>query len=665
MCGISGIINPSGFIVSELFKMTNIIKHRGPDDEGYVVFKNIGEPPVCLGGSSTPREAYLSAFSYKPTSSIESFELQKVQVAFGHRRLSILDLSPAGHQPMSYANGKYWIVLNGEIFNYIEVRQNLLKLGYQFISNSDTEVILAAYEEWGIDCQHHFNGMWAFVIFDCEKNEIFMSRDRFGIKPLYYYFAPNDSFLFGSEIKQFTVYSGWEAILNHQRAYDYLLYALTDHTDETMFQGVYHLPAGCYYKTCVSDLKPNNKKKINYLKWYSPSNDKYKGTFEEAKEKFGELFKSAVNLHLRSDVRVGSALSGGLDSSAIVSYVNILLKNQGKADLQKTFSSCSTDLRFDEKKWIDEVVKYTKVDASYVYPNGVDVFNLSERILWHQDEPYQSQSVFLGYKVFEMAKDKQVFVLLNGQGADEYLSGYGALRSLRLIKLLKEIKLKQLLSEYETNSPFQSSIKLIKLVISATVPRLIKRILRDRLYYYKLKNNFDFDILKVNGSNKNPLPFINTAFEISQHKLLHDPLPRYLRWEDRNSMAHSIEARVPFLDYRLVEFTTQLPIEYLDKKNESKRILINALKGIIPEVIRNRKDKKGFITPEQRWFTEDYKKDFLELFEKNVDYSQGIINKTNTLKYLKKMQNGVVPFNYNYWRLISFCIWMKVFKVKI
>jgi asparagine synthase (glutamine-hydrolysing) len=667
MCGIAGIINYNGFPYSEIIKMTNIIRHRGPDDEGFVIQNKNYEKILVYGGSDTPTGVCNSSFTFAPKNKITDNKTEKAVLAFGHRRLSILDQSPAGHQPMSYANNRYWIVFNGEIYNYLEIKEELIKRGYHFCSNSDTEVVLASYAEWQDECQHKFNGMWAFVIYDSEKKEIFMSRDRYGIKPLYYWFSPDGSFCFGSEIKQFTVLSGWNANLNHQRAYDYLFYALTDHTDETMFRGVFHIPAGCCFKSEITKIKVEKQNKIDYTRWFIPEYIGYNDSFEKAKEEFKELFKAAVDLHLRSDVPVGSALSGGLDSSAIVSYVNILLRQKGKTELQKTFSSCSIDKRYDEKIWIDEVVKHTAVDAHFVFPEGQNIFNLTEKIIWHQDEPYQSQSAYLSYHVFEKAKKENVIVLLNGQGADEYLSGYGAFKIFRHRQYLKKFKIDKIFKEMREKGLFQKWLYILKLLY-AEMPLIISEKISCHSKHYREYQKL-FLRSKLNYKKIHPYRLIpykqRTIFEIAHHQLLFAPLQKYLRWEDRNSMAHSVEARVPFLDYRLVEFTTQLPIDYLDDENATKKILIQALKGILPEVIRNRKDKKGFITPEQRWFTEDFYNEFIAYFKNNVQYAQGIINEKYAIEYMEKVKKGDIEFDYTYWRIISFCIWMKVFNVTL
>ncbi len=382
-----------------------------------------------LGSSDTALDSWSSEELYAPKTDIKGLSYE-ANVGFGHRRLSILDLTPNWHQPMCTKDERYWITYNGEVYNYLEVRDELITLGHSFETDTDTEVILSAYQEWGIACQHRFNGMWAFAIYDRQEKTIFLSRDRFGIKPLYYWFSPEGDFYFASEIKQFTVLPGWKAILNKERALDYLYFALTDHTEETLFAGVYLVPPSNFIFENIEKLK-SNRSKFKTEQWYTIKTEDSKLSFEEARKQFLDKFKDSINLHLRADVSIGSALSGGLDSSSIVSYINVLLKQENKPELQKTFSSCSEDLRFDERIWMEEVVKETLVDGHYVYPKGEDVFKLTDKLIWFMDEPYQSQSAFLGYHVFEEAKKNNVIVLLNGQGADEYLSGYGKFRYIR------------------------------------------------------------------------------------------------------------------------------------------------------------------------------------------------------------------------------------------
>jgi asparagine synthase (glutamine-hydrolysing) len=444
--------------------------------------------------------------------------------------------------------------------------------------------------------------------------------------------------------------------LNKPRALDYLYHAQTDHTEESLFKGVYSIPPSHYVFLDVEKVK-ENVFKLEPVKWYNVNIIKSKQTFKEAKNEFLNKFKDSVELHLRADVPIGSALSGGLDSSSIVSYINILLKKENKTDLQKTFSSCSEDPRYDERSWMEEVVKETLVDGHYVYPKGEDVFKLTEKLIWFMDEPYQSQSAFLGYHVFMEAKKNNVVVLLNGQGADEYLSGYGAYKRIRQNNLIKKFEFKQLYAEI--NKPI-SFIRFILVSILNKFPS-VKQKISPNIQFKNVINH------KILGAKSGILNYnnINCHVNISKMQLLVDPLPRYLRWEDRNSMAHSVEARVPFLDYRLIEFVHSLPLNYLDAPHQSKHILVEALKGILPEKVRNRKDKKGFITPEQKWFMTEFCDDFIKLFEDNVIYAKGTIDKQEGIKYLNNMQKGKVPFDYSYWRITLFCVWMKTFNVEI
>jgi asparagine synthase (glutamine-hydrolysing) len=454
--------------------------------------------------------------------------------------------------------------------------------------------------------------------------------------------------------------------LNKKRAYDYLYYSLTDHTEETLFENVFCLQPGHYFYGNLDDiLTQSPKKKIITSRWYVPLNMLFRGTFNEARDLFLERFKEAMSLHLRADVSVGSALSGGLDSSSIVSYVNVLLKQQGKSELQKTFSSCSFDEKYDEKKWIEEVVKATGVESYFVYPDGKDVFNLTEKLVWHMDEPYQSQSVFLGYHVFKKARESNVVVLLNGQGADEYLSGYTDFKVLRQKKLFKCLKIKTLFKELNSFSEFST---IFKAILIDAMPKSIRYFLSTKTKYHKkLDTIIEFKQLVKNKKH----PYTNKKYsksnhiDISKFQLFHDPLQRYLKWEDRNSMAHSVEARVPFLDYRLVEFAQSLPLEFLDAPSQTKKILVDSMKGILVEKVRKRKDKKGFITPEERWLMNDYPEEFIKLIESTVKYSKGIIKKEEAVNYIRSMQKREIEFDYSYWRIIQFCIWMKVFDVQL
>ncbi|MEN6621164.1 MAG: asparagine synthase (glutamine-hydrolyzing) [Smithella sp.] len=484
MCGISGFISSQPQPASLVWLMSDLIRHRGPDDEGFVLFMDFASEPVIAGGPDTPEQSWQAKVAYAPAKRREQVSDELVQLAFGHRRLSIIDLSPLGHQPMSYQAGRFWITYNGEIYNYAELRCELESFGHTFLSLSDTEVILAAYAQWGADCLSRFNGMWAFAIYDSQREEIFLARDRFGVKPLYYWIAPNGAFCFASEIKQFTVFPGWVARVNHQRAYDFLVRSLTDHTDETLFAGVYQLQPGYAMRLRLGEWHPDSTGRLPVEKLYELKPDFFSGSFTEAALEFRKRLKDAVYLRLRADVPVGSCLSGGLDSSAIVCLMNRLLHEKGAKDLQRTFSACSDVKRFDERYWIDQVVRMTGVDANYVYPSMQNLFKESSAITWHQDEPFGSTSIYAQWNVFRLAAQNGVKVMLDGQGSDEQLAGYHGYFGARFADLFRKGRLLRLWQEMQDTrsihgySEIQSMSELVRMMLPQSMKGCLKKILR-------------------------------------------------------------------------------------------------------------------------------------------------------------------------------------------
>jgi len=668
MSGISGIIKANSVKVKDILSMTSIIRHRGLDDEGYLLIDD-QDNIHCAGGIDTPVIVWNSHYAYSPTIKTETLWERTFNLAFGHRRLSILDSSPAGHQPMSLKNGRFWITFNGTIYNYLDIKNELQKIGYQFISGTDTEVVLAAYAEWGAECLNRFVGMWAFAIYDHKLKEIFLARDRYGIKPIYYWFSPEGHFCFASEIKQFTVCRGWESKMNKPRVYDQLIYSFTDHTNETMFAGVYQLPSGSYFVSAIDKIKPVFNGQINYQKWYLLKYQSFKGSFKEAAELFKELFNQSVKEHLNADVPVGTALSGGLDSSSIVCAVNRILRTNGRLELQKTFSSCYVDERYSEKNWMDEVINHTKVDPHFAYPNLEELFSLTSDIIWHQDEPYQSQSAFLAYNLYRLSSENGVKVLLNGQGADEYLGGYGQFTAARYANMLKQFRICRLFVDVKNSRKINpiSNLTLFKGIAFSLLPPCVIRNIR------KVNSSHDnikkiINIKWLDSEYMHPLDSIPLGYksipEISKHYTFYSTLPKYLRWEDRNSMAHSVEARAPFLDHRLVEFAYNLPDEFLESDGITKRILREAMTGILPEKIKNRKDKKGFITPEELWVKNENPVLFRQKISEAIDMTGGII-KPEALIYFDNIIKGKVKFDYTYWRLIIFNEWVQKFHIKM
>ena len=451
MCGVSGFFSITPETANVVGQMTDLIRHRGPDDEGFVLFQSLSAMPRICGGQDTPSDAYQAGTAYAPKEKLNTLSDYPVALALGHRRLSIVDLSPMGHQPMSSADGRYWIVYNGEVYNHVELRAELEACGYQFVSHSDTEVIIAAYREWGKEAVTRFNGMFGFLIYDREQCSLFVARDRFGVKPLYYQ-VTESGIAFASEIKQFTVLPHWQAQMNGQRVYDFLNWGITDHTDETLFAGVFQLRGGQALELDLQAITDGRQHyvaggKLPVFSWYQLKPQPFVGTMSDASEQFRDKLVDAVRLRLRADVPVGSCLSGGLDSSSIVCIANQLLREQDAHSLQKTFSACADVAKFDERKWIDIVVNATDVDAHYVYPALSGLFDEAPAITWHQDEPFGSTSIYAQWSVFRLAAEQKVKVMLDGQGADEQLAGYHGFFGPHLATLFKSLRWTTLLQE--------------------------------------------------------------------------------------------------------------------------------------------------------------------------------------------------------------------------
>ena len=671
MCGLTAIVAPTAVPLASLVHAAmRLVAHRGPDDEGYALFSAQLDVQTIAGSEHTPSACYRHDAPYAPRKALDT-GAPAARVALGHRRLSILDVSPAGHQPMCSSDGRYWIVYNGEIYNYVELRAELATLGYSFRTQTDTEVMLAAYDKWGEDCLQHFNGMFAFVLLDRQNGRLFAARDRFGVKPLYYWVSPQGFIFFGSEIKQLSCFPGWAPRLNSQRAYDFLNWALLDHTDETMFEGVYQLRGG---EAFALDLRapgaatPGSRLPVN--RWYELRPREFRGSLADAGQEFRRALTDSVRLRLRADVPVGSCLSGGLDSSSIVCVMNELLRKQDAQALQKTFSACAAVKRFDERDYIDEVVRHTGTDAHYIYPDLEALFPLLDRITWHQDEPFGSTSIYAQWNVFRLAADNQVKVMLDGQGADEQLAGYhnyfaprfgGLLRDGRLLALWREM-------QAATSQHGYSRSWGLKQALNNVLPEYLRQPLR-RLAGKPDTGTPWLDMNRLGAVPSDPFLQAGTAKAISVRAMSHSQLaatslPMLLHWEDRDSMAHSIEARVPFLDYRLVEFVLGLPDEFKISEGTTKRALREGMRGLLPERVRTRVDKLGFVTPEEVWIREQSPDAFRKALRDAIDASGGII-KDGTLALLERTISGQQPFSYLIWRLISFGAWMRVFSLRI
>lgn len=670
MCGISGLLSPTQVDLAALRRMTDLIRHRGPDDEGYALFGR--DAVACLAGRDTDPTASGVGVPYRPTGLLEDRHASSPTLAFGHRRLSIVDLSPLGHQPMCCRRGRYWIAFNGEIYNHVELRAELERSGHTFISHTDTEVILAAYAQWGADCLAHFNGMWALALYDTDERTLLLARDRFGVKPLYYWVAPDGTLAFGSEIKQFTALEGWQAALNGQRAYDFLVHGLSDHSDETMFRGVFQLRPG--HRAVLRDdsrrsLRPGGR--IESRRWYDLTVRRFEGSFSDAVQGFRQRFVDAVRLRLRADVPVGSCLSGGLDSSSIVGTIHQLLQSAGGAEpkQQRTYSACSTVRRFDERQWMDEVVRHTGVDAHFVYPSLDGLLSDGTAITWHQDEPFGSTSIYAQWHVFKLAAEDGIKVMLDGQGADEQLAGYhmffgarlGALaRGMRWIEFMREVAAIRRRHGYRKAA-------LLRYTAPHVVPAAVLDWGKRRAGYSHQAPGW-LNLAGIDALPANPFQasgaFDASVQSLSVSQLTASNLQMLLHWEDRNSMAHSIESRVPFLDYRLVEFVVGLPDEFKLFRGVTKRVLRESMRAAIPASIVERMDKLGFATPEEFWVREQAPHVFRQQMEGALDAARGIFDADALRTEVDAIIDGTRAFSFLPWRIANFGQWYEAFSLK-
>jgi asparagine synthase (glutamine-hydrolysing) len=605
MCGISGIISKDWTSIdkNELKRINDIIFHRGPDSEGFYLHKNLG---------------------------------------FGHRRLSILDLSPLGHQPMNYLD-KYCITYNGEIYNYIEIRAELLQNGYHFVSESDTEVILAAYDFWGISCLNKFNGMWSFAIHDVEKDKVLFSRDRFGIKPFYY--KENISqFVFGSEIKQL-LNSDKPNLLNENILLESMLTHIDNHTEETYFKGIYSLPSSSYM---IYDLKTNERTIDKYYKLNINPEIQHKAE-EELVLEFKDLFSDAIKLRLRSDVVVGTSLSGGLDSSAISAIASAEYTKKSKEKFI-AINAKSIDDRNDESVFAKIVADKLNLDLNVVMPTYEDFLKTIDDVIYTQEEPFGSPSMFMGWHVFQKARELNCTVMLNGQGSDEILLGYERYFTSTLNFNKPFSQLKEIINQNK-NSRLSLLNTLGYYVYFRSFFIRKMRLKNKSLLKSEFKKNKYFNVVKKSSES------YSSPYKLQQFEITELQLPHLLRYEDRNSMRHSIETRLPFLDYRLVEFCVSLPLSLKIKEGWTKYILRKGINDLMPESIVWRKNKFGFESPDRIWLS------------KYNDQMIKEIKNSKVLNYYCDMD--VLSSKYksmslkDKWMYFNVARWENVFKIKI
>jgi asparagine synthase (glutamine-hydrolysing) len=578
MCAIAGLLQPPDEAVDGrlLAAMMQAQVHRGPDGEGYVLLS-----------SQSPDKAHVAGRTLRDL----SYPQGRYSIGLAHRRLAVIDVSDAGHQPMASADRRDWITYNGEIYNFVEVREELCRLGHEFRSASDTEVLLAAYRQWGLGCLDKLNGMFAFALWDGVGRRLVCARDRLGEKPFYYSWE-RGRLAFASELKGLLPALTARTV-NQRLAYAYLDGGRLDFSRDTFLEQVQQLEPAHYLILDNGQLAQGR-----YWQLAGKRTERSAGG-EAMREQFRELLTDAVRLRLRSDVAVGSCLSGGLDSSAVVCLKQEIL---GRPK-QKTFSACFAEGRFDERRFIEEVVRARGLDTHYTIPDPKELSVVLDRLVWQQDEPFGSTSIFAQWTVMRLVSESGVKVVLDGQGADELLGGYHGFFGAFFADLLRAGRWAQALRQWlayrrlHGRLPPQALANFGRALLPASsVQRMRDLVARNHLW-------MNGDFARRWRCPEPPDIAASSAVTALQHRLLtRHGLRALLRAEDRNSMAFGVEARLPFLDHRLVEWAYGLDKAWMLRDGWTKILLRESLGGILPPVIQWRSDKMGFATPEDEWF---------------------------------------------------------------
>lgn len=600
MCGIAGIIQKktsSMDLNASMLQMLQKIQHRGPDGEGIFM---------------------------------------ETSLALGHRRLAILDLSKDGIQPMHSACGNHIIVFNGEIYNYLEIKSELIQKGHQFSSKTDTEVILQAYQEWGEACVQHFNGMWAFAIWDRKKNILFCSRDRFGVKPFYFINHPQH-FIFCSEIKGLTHFLK-QNLARTDAVVDYLLTSKTDHEHGTFFHGIDKLPAS---HNMHYDL---NTHTLTIKRYYELKKKNAIITVDD----YMHTLEDAIALRLRSDVEVGTCLSGGLDSSSIAAIASALYQKES----HHTFSAItaiSEQVSNDESHYAQQVVNYCGLNWICTKPTYDDFQKTLKEIVYTQEEPFSSPSIVMQYYVMLAAKNAQIPVLLDGQGGDETLLGYSRYLASHALDEYHKNGMKGLFQGIHRIHEHNTRLGILKTAqyfFGTHLPHL-------RYHIHRLEHRYlSQQHLRMPKHLGHYAKAAKNLFDLQKLEIESTNLPGLLRFEDKNAMAHSIETRLPFLDYRVVELALSLPFESKIHQGWTKHLLRKGIEKKLPTDIVWRKNKLGFEAPEQIWLAK---------------HQSTMLQQIEQSSLLKTICNRPISKNLSaraLWRLYTVALWEEQFAIE-
>lgn len=658
MCGIVGICSSDGTIrESAIASAGRAIAHRGPDDEGYLIFRQADGSVHEYGGDDSLR---------RDLPEVDGVARPIQGIALGHRRLSIIDPSVAGHQPMSSQDRRYWLVYNGEIYNYIELRRELADRGHRFVSGSDTEVLLAAFAAWGDRCVERFNGMFAFAVLDTIERRLFCARDRFGVKPFYYHSTPR-LFAFASEPKALLTVPGVPKRAAPGRVYDFLAWGLHKSGAETFFDGIYELPAGATLSLHLPSMLVSTSEYYRYVT--NPAFGRYsEREFERLAGEVRERIFSAVRIRLRSDVAVGSCLSGGIDSSSIVGLVGRMMRESRidqLGDHQRVFTACFPATSIDETPYAQEVVTAVGCTWHQVEPVAADFWRDMGHLAFSQDEPFGGPSIYTQYRVMRMAREAGVKVLLDGQGGDEVFAGYESCYPAFFLDMARHGRLGRLITEWTSlgNAPVSRAYTMTRAAAYLGVRFLPAPLQSWFGRAYRGSGGLISGAFEVAHRERNDR--IRERGAVSLNGLLGSmvrdyTLPLLLRWEDRNSMAWGIEARTPFADdHPLMEHVAQIPGGYKIRRGWSKVLLRRAMSDVLPPGIAARRTKLGFDTPTVAWLAAggDTLRDLLS-------DEQGIVNGAAVVAAIPAiLGHGSAHAVNAAWRIVSYAAWKRAFRV--
>lgn len=639
MCGIAGVVSRNQISSGTLLEFSRSLQHRGPDDEGIAVLESGNRMVLYRGDDTIPELGELPHVrSMDPGS----------KLALVHRRLSILDLSVSGHQPQVSQEGNLALVFNGEIYNFVEIANELghVRTPNQF--SGDTRTLLTALERWGVECVSKLRGMWAFAYFDKNKNELILCRDRFGIKPLYYTLS-DSCFAFASEIKALLDARVASTDGELQKSLDFIAHGRIDDSEETLFKDVKSLLPGSIMKV---DLKTLGVSTYRYYDIGATNIEPYSGNLNDAVREYRVRFEETIRIHLRSDVPVGACLSGGLDSNLIAATAS---RQCPGLDFH-TFTASFSDPAFDETEYVVlHGQKNRNLIQHFIQPSAEDLSDAISKLVRMQDHPLKSSSPFAQWMVMKLAASQGAKVLLDGQGADEAIGGYSYFAGVHLLGLFKRLRLFKGISECvacSRNRKINPGREIGRAVFHQ-MPLIVKRLVRrfSRLGPSLIKKEFRQQIVEREDRSGGYTDYCINA--------LTNNLSVLLRYEDRNSMAFSIESRVPFLDHQFVEFVLSLPPEYKFCEGWSKFVQRKASEAIVPDEITWRKDKLGFATPQAQWKQEleNQQIEWMRTFEIPF-FLDNQIAETIIGKVLKDRTHLS-----EFWQLIFFLKWIEEFGV--